>query len=67
MKTPKGIREQDADELRKAKRLDPIRKSGKERHSLYRSIDEEDDENLLGTTRRESVLDYLDEGDDEEE
>lgn len=67
MKTPKGIRKHDADELRKAKRLDPIRKSGKERHSLYRSIDEEDDENLLGTTRRESVLDYLDEGDDEEE
>ena len=67
MKTPKGIREHDADELRKAKRLDPIRKSGKERHSLYRSNDEEDDENLLGTTRRESVLDYLDEGDDEEE
>ena len=67
MKTPKGIREHDADELRKAKRLDPIRKSGKERHSLYRSIDEEDDEDLLGTTRCESVLDYLDEGDDEEE
>ena len=67
MKTPKGIREHDADELRKAKRLDLIRKSGKERHSLYRSIDEEDDEDLLGTTRRESVLDYLDEGDDEEE
>ena len=67
MKTPKGIREHDADELRKAKRLDPIRKSGKERHSLYRSIDEEDDEDLLGTTRRESVLDYLDEGDDEEQ
>ena len=67
MKTPKGILEHDADELRKAKRLDPIRKSGKERHSLYRSIDEEDDEDLLGTTRRESVLDYLDEGDDEEE
>ena len=67
MKTPKGIREHVEDELRKAKRLDPIRKSGKERHSLYRSIDEEDDENLLGTTRRESVLDYLDEGDDEKE
>lgn len=65
MKTPKGIREHDADELRKAKRLDPIHKSGKERHSLYRSIDEEDDENLLGTTRRESVLDYLDDQDEE--
>jgi len=65
MKTPKGIREHDADELRKAKRLDPIRKSGKERHSLYRSIDEEEEEELM--PRRESVLDYLDEGDDEEE
>ena len=67
MKTQKGIREHEADELRKAKRLEPMRKSGKERHSLYRSIDEEDDEDLLGTTRRESVLDYLDEGDAEEE
>ena len=65
MKTQKGIREHDADELRKAKRLDPIRKSGKERHSLYRSIDEEEEEELM--PRRESVLDYLDEGDDEEE
>ena len=67
MKTQTGIREHETDELRKAKRLEPMRKSGKERHSLYRSIDEEDDEDLLGTTRRESVLDYLDEGDDEEE
>lgn len=58
MKTQKGIREQEADELRKAKRLEPIRKSGKERHSLYRSIDEEDQEEFM--PRRESVLDYLD-------
>ena len=63
MKTPKGIRENDADELRKAKRLDPIRKSGKERHSLYRSIDEEEEEELM--PRRESVLDYLDDQDEE--
>lgn len=65
MKTQKGIREHEADELRKAKRLEPIRKSGKERHSLYRSIDEEEEEELM--PRRESVLDYLDEGDDEKE
>lgn len=58
MKTQKGIREHEADELRKAKRLEPIRKSGKERHSLYRSIDEEDQEEFI--PRRESVLDYLD-------
>ena len=64
MKTQKGIREHEADELRKAKRLEPMRKSGKERHSLYRSIDEEEEEELM--PRRESVLDYLDDQDVEQ-
>ena len=64
MKTQTGIREHDADELRKAKRLEPMRKSGKERHSLYRSIDEEEEEELM--PRRESVLDYLDDQDEEQ-
>ncbi len=59
MKTSKGIREHDADELRKAKRLDPIRKSGKERHSLYNNFEDDDDE-LQPRIKRESVLDYLD-------
>ena len=63
MKTQKGIREHEADELRKAKRLEPMRISGKERHSLYRSIDEEEEEELM--PRRESVLDYLDDQDEE--
>ena len=63
MKTQKGIREHEADELRKAKRLEPMRKIGKERHSLYRSIDEEEEEELM--PRRESVLDYLDDQDEE--
>ena len=63
MKTQKGIREHEADELRKAKRLEPMHKSGKERHSLYRSIDEEEEEELM--PRRESVLDYLDDQDEE--
>ena len=63
MKTQKGIREPETDELRKAKRLEPMRKSGKERHSLYRSIDEEEEEELM--PRRESVLDYLDDQDEE--
>ena len=53
MKTQKGIREHEADELRKAKRLEPMRKSGKERHSLYRSIDEEEEEELM--PRRDSI------------
>mgnify|MGYP000790811963 FL=1 len=60
MRTQKGIREHDADELRKAKRLEPIRKSGKERHALYSSFTEEDEEEIL-PLKRESVLDYLDE------
>ena len=64
MKTQKGVREYEADELRKAKRLEPMRKSGKERHSLYRSIDEEEEEELM--PRRESVLDYLDDQDEEQ-
>ena len=63
MKTQKGIREHEADELLKAKRLEPMRKSGKERHSLYRSIDEEEEEELM--PRREYVLDYLDDQDEE--
>ena len=33
MKTQKGVREQHSDELRKARRLEPLRKSGKERHT----------------------------------
>ena len=63
MNTQKGLREHETDELRKAKRLEPMRKSGKERHSLYRSIDEEEEEELM--PRRESVLDYLDDQDEE--
>ena len=56
MKTVKGIREHEADELRKAKRLEPMRKSGKERHSLY-----SDDEAYTPYVKRESALDYFDE------
>lgn len=61
MKTQKGIREHDADELRKAKRLEPIRKSGKERHSLYNNLEEDEEDEPLFTAKRESALDYLDE------
>jgi len=62
MKTSKGIRrEHDADELRKAKRLEPMQKSGKQRHTIYSRIDEEEDEELMPRPRRESALDYLDE------
>ena len=53
MKTVKGIREHEADELRKAKRLEPMRKSGKERHSLYSTLDEDDDEAYTPYVKRE--------------
>lgn len=59
MKTQKGIREHDTDELRKAKRLEPIRKSGKERHSLFSNIDQDDSQEFTAP-RQESILDYLD-------
>lgn len=67
MKTPKGRRNQDhADELRKAKRLEPMHKSGKERHSLYRSLDDEDeDEDLRSLRKRESAFDYFDSEEEE--
>lgn len=54
MKTQKGVRGHDSDELRKAKRLEPLRKSGKERHALYSSIarDEEDEEDYTAYPRR---------------
>lgn len=65
MKTPKGIRPQhQPDELRQARRLEPNRKSGKQRHALYGSIadDEEDeaDHYLRSRNRSESAFDYLD-------
>ena len=65
MKTQKGIREHDADELRKAKRLEPMRKSGKERHSLYTQFDEEEEDAAFGyKAKQESVLDYYDDGEE---
>ena len=66
MKTQKGVREHDTDELRKAKRLEPIRKSGKERHTLYSKFEEEDDDEAYTSYgKRESALDYLDDEEDE--
>ncbi|MDY3979081.1 MAG: hypothetical protein SOZ00_03580 [Tidjanibacter sp.] len=41
-------------------KLEPIRKSGKERHTLYdNDFDDEDDE-LLNLRPKESVYDYFD-------
>lgn len=67
MKSIKDFRTSGGEETtRKATKLDPIRKSGKERHTLYKSLDEEDDDELPALRKRESALDYLDDGDEEE-
>lgn len=60
------LRKNDDDNLRKAAKLDPIRRSGKERHQLYKSLstvdndeDKDDDDDYI-IPKRESALDYLD-------
>ncbi|MFI3267073.1 MAG: hypothetical protein R3Y15_07990 [Rikenellaceae bacterium] len=50
----------ESDSLRRAAKLSPNKKSGKDRII----IDDEDDEDLLSYKKKESVLDYFD---DEEE
>lgn len=62
MKTPKGAHpDRRSDELRKARRLEPIRKSGKERHALYGNLRDDDEEDMPTPARRESAFDYYDE------
>lgn len=74
MKSQKGFKAtghtSDADDaIRKPAKLDPIRKSGKEKHSLYGSFDDEEDEleEEYAPRKKESVLDYFDDGEDEED
>ena len=57
MKTNKGFRDENhADELRKAKRLEPIHKSGKERHTIYRELDDEEDDAHAPSGNRRSTI-----------
>ncbi len=53
------------DAIRKPAKLDPARKSGKERHSLYDGLGDDEDEELDYHAKRESVLDYFDDGEEE--
>lgn len=69
MKSNKGFRaavsERDPGESqRKAVKLPPIKKSGKDRHALYSTL-EEDDDLEIGYRKRESVLDYFDDVDED--
>ncbi|MEG0163401.1 MAG: hypothetical protein RR652_05640 [Mucinivorans sp.] len=57
----KGVSE---DTVRRASKLDPMRRSGKDRHNLLKSInspsDQELDDEDYPPIKRESVLDYFD-------
>lgn len=59
---------------KKSVKLEPIRKSGKDKHTLYKGLnsrennpDEEDDDIILVRPKRESVLDYMDDGSDDDD
>lgn len=64
MKAVKNFRRSgtaEAEEVfKRATKLAPNRKSGKERHSLYAQVDEEEDSAFDYNAKRESVLDYYD-------
>lgn len=51
------------DLVKKAIKLEPIKKSGKEKHSLFSEL-EDDDLELDSYKKRESVLDYFDDEDE---
>ncbi len=67
MKTDRDSRRGDSnDEMRKAKRLAPRNKSGKERHALYASLEDDEEEDDYYAPLRESALDYFDDENDDE-
>jgi len=69
MKSNKDFRGFDsAEDRRKSPKLNPIRKSGKERHNLYGHLDrddEDDDQPVTEYRKRESAFDYFDDGSDQ--
>ena len=72
MKSQKGFKAKaftpdNEDAIRKPAKLEPARKSGKERHTLYGNIDDESDDwsENYDYKKKESVLDYFDDGSDD--
>ena len=53
------------DSMRRASKLEPIKKSGKEKPSLYSRLD--DDVELRSLRKRESAYDYFDDGEESDE
>ena len=62
-----NINKDNEDAIRKPAKLEPARKSGKERHTLYGNIDDESDDwsENYDYKKKESVLDYFDDGSDD--
>lgn len=65
MKSNRGFRHKASDGgsedlLRRAAKLSPIKKSGKDKRAIYSQMDDEADAELLALRRQESVLDYFD-------
>ena len=52
--------EQNMDSMRKATKLSPMRKSGKDKYAMYEEFENEDEESYMQVKKRESVLDYYD-------
>lgn len=69
MKSQKGFSHaSDDDVLRKPAKLEPAHKSGKEKRSIYGFDDDIDEsEEDFSYRKKESVLDYFDDGDDDED
>ena len=54
------------DSLRRAAKLEPLRKSGKEKRAMFSELDEDEDLDL-SYRKRESALDYFDDGEEDPE
>ncbi len=72
MKAVKSSRFSDdnygGDTTKRNTKLAPNKKSGKERHHLYQSLEADDDDiDDFVLEERESILDYLDDEDDEDD
>ena len=55
------------DLLKKPAKLEPIKKSGKEKRTIYSALQDDDDDELLTLHKRESILDYFDDVDEEDQ
>lgn len=55
------------DLLKKATKLEPVKKSGKEKRSFINSLDEDEEDIELLLQKKESILDYFDDGEEEDD